>query len=160
MKTNRDIERHYFEQFNAAYTLPNGTAEYADRPDVLLRGRRTIGIEMTRFYLQPGGLPRGPEVRNTFIFRYALCGYVSILKRIEDGGAGRTKPEKLRNDVIDVNFAAFATYFDGLLTSDKRAGAIYAEAAALLREVFATPPWWLRGLLSMGGSFQPLPFTR
>lgn len=33
-------------------------------------------------------LPRGPEMRNTFIFRYALCGYVSILKRIADGGAG------------------------------------------------------------------------
>jgi hypothetical protein len=55
MKTNRDIERHYFEQFSAAYELPNGAAEYADRPDVLLRGERTIGIELTRFYLQPGG---------------------------------------------------------------------------------------------------------
>ena len=31
-------------------------------------------------------LPRGPEVRNTFIFRYALCGYVSILKRIAAQG--------------------------------------------------------------------------
>ena len=104
--------------------------------------------------------PRGPQVRNTFIFRYALCGYISILKRIEDGGAGKTKPEKLRNDVIDVNFAAFATYFDGLLTSDKRAGEIYAEAAFLLREVFAMPPWWLRVLLSIGGRFQRPPFTR
>jgi hypothetical protein len=57
MKTNRDIEQHYFEQFSEAYTLPEGTAEYADRPDVLLRGKRTIGIEITRFYLQPGGSP-------------------------------------------------------------------------------------------------------
>jgi hypothetical protein len=105
-------------------------------------------------------LPRGPEVRNTFIFRYALCGYVSILKRIENGGAGKTKSEKSRNDVIDVNFAAFATYFDGLLTSDKRAGETYAEAALLLREVFAMPPWWLRVLLSVGGRLQALPFTR
>jgi hypothetical protein len=95
--------------------------------------------------------PRGPGVRDTFIFRYALCAYVSILKRIEDGGAGQTKPEKLRNDVIDVNFAAFATYFDGLITADKRAAAIYADAEFLLREVFATPPWWLRVLLSIGG---------
>lgn len=54
---NRDIERHYFEKFSAAYKLPGGAAEYADRPDVLLRGKRTIGIEMTRFYLQPGGSP-------------------------------------------------------------------------------------------------------
>jgi hypothetical protein len=95
-------------------------------------------------------LPRGPEVRNTFIFRYALCGYVSILKRIADGGAGKAKPDKLRNDVIDVNFAAYATYFDGLLTADKRAGEIYAEADFLLREVFAMPPRWLRVLLSIG----------
>ena len=105
-------------------------------------------------------LPRGPEVRNTFIFRYALCGYVSILKRIEDGGAGKTKPEKLRNDVIDVNFAAFATYFDGLITSDKRARQIYAEAEFLLREIFAMPPWWLRALFSIGGRSQSAPFIR
>jgi len=54
-KTNRDIERHYFEQFGEAYKLPNGAVEYADKPDVLLRGERTIGIELRRFYLQPGG---------------------------------------------------------------------------------------------------------
>jgi hypothetical protein len=67
------------------------------------------------------------------------------------GGAGKTKPEKLRNDVIDINFAAFATYFDGLITSDKRAAQIYEEADFLPREVFAMPPWWLRVLLSIGG---------
>src|SRR5262249_39848586 len=57
MKTNRDIERHYFEQFCGAYELPDGAPEYADKPDVLLRGERTIGVEITRFYLQPGGSP-------------------------------------------------------------------------------------------------------
>jgi hypothetical protein len=55
LKTNRDIERYYFEQFSEAYKLPNGTAEYADRPDVILKGERAIGIEMTSFYLRPGG---------------------------------------------------------------------------------------------------------
>jgi hypothetical protein len=94
--------------------------------------------------------PSGAELRNTFIFRYALCAYISILKRIADGGAAQAKPEKLRNDVIDVNFAAFATYFDGFLTADKRASEIYADAEFLLREVFAMPPWWLRVLLSIG----------
>jgi hypothetical protein len=57
MKTNRDIERHYFEQFSNAYRLPDGAWEYADKPDVLLRGERKISIEITRFYLQPGGSP-------------------------------------------------------------------------------------------------------
>jgi len=50
-KTNRDIERHYFEQFAKAYALP----EYADKPDVMLKGARTIGVEMTNFYLHSGG---------------------------------------------------------------------------------------------------------
>lgn len=124
---------------------------------------RNVLLLAEQFFEEHPGVtewPKGPEVRNTFIFRYALCGYVSILKRIEDGGAGKTKPEKLRNDVIDVNFAAFATYFDGLLTSDKRAGEIYTEAAFLLREAFAMPPWWLRVLLSIGGRSQPPPFSR
>jgi hypothetical protein len=94
--------------------------------------------------------PKLPEARDAFIFRYAICGYVSILMRIGDGGAGKTKPDKLRNnDVIDVNIAAFATYFDGLLTADKRAAEIYAGAEFLLREVFAIPPWWLRVWLSL-----------
>jgi hypothetical protein len=61
VKTNRDIERHYFEQFGKAYRLPDGAIEYADKPDVLLRGVRTIGIEMTRFYLQPGGSPSSEQ---------------------------------------------------------------------------------------------------
>jgi hypothetical protein len=53
-KSTRDIERHYFEEFRKAYTMPDGTIEYADRPDVLVRGEQTTGIELTRFYLQPG----------------------------------------------------------------------------------------------------------
>jgi hypothetical protein len=93
--------------------------------------------------------PKLLRARDTFIFRYAICGYVSILMRIGDGGAGKTKPERLRNnDVIDVNIAAFATYFDGLLTADKRAAEIYAGSEFLLREVFAIPPWWMRMWLS------------
>jgi hypothetical protein len=54
-KTTRDIERHYFEKFSKTYKLPHGAVEYADKPDILVRGERTTGIELTRFYLQPGG---------------------------------------------------------------------------------------------------------
>jgi hypothetical protein len=54
-KSNRDVERRYFEAFRQAYTLPSGVVEYADRPDILVNGERTTGIELTRFYLQPGG---------------------------------------------------------------------------------------------------------
>jgi hypothetical protein len=53
-KTNREIERHYFERFCEAYELPAGTISFADKPDVLVTGNRTVGIEITNFYLEPG----------------------------------------------------------------------------------------------------------
>ena len=84
-------------------------------------------------------VPSGPEVRNTFIFRHAICAYALVLGAIEDGAAGRAKPQKLRNDYVDVTFATFATFFDGLLSADKKAQGIYVQAAFLLSEIFAMP---------------------
>jgi hypothetical protein len=54
-KTNREIERRYFERFREAYELPPGTVSYADKPDILVTGNRRVGIEITNFYLEPGG---------------------------------------------------------------------------------------------------------
>jgi hypothetical protein len=61
-RTNRDIEEHYFERFRKAYELPPGVVSYADKPDVLIKGSRTVGIEIANFYLQPGSAP-GSEQR-------------------------------------------------------------------------------------------------
>ena len=51
---NQTIERHYFERFCQAYSLPAGQLGYGDKPDVTLTGERRIGIEVTCFYLQSG----------------------------------------------------------------------------------------------------------
>jgi hypothetical protein len=58
---------------------------------------------------------------------------------ISVGGAGKTHPEKLRNDLVDVNFATFATFSDGFLSADKKAQEVYGVGKYLLREVFAMP---------------------
>jgi hypothetical protein len=47
-------ERHYFEMFSRNFPLPSGVVEYGDKPDVVLRGDRAIGIEITNFFLEPG----------------------------------------------------------------------------------------------------------
>jgi hypothetical protein len=54
-------------------------------------------------------LPPPHELPNTFLFRTALCVYVLLKRWISVGGAHQAKPEKLRNDMVDVNFAVFAT---------------------------------------------------
>jgi hypothetical protein len=89
-----------------------------------------------------------PEIRDTFIFRNVLCTYVLILKAVESGGVIKN-PEKLRNTMIDVNFATFSAYFDGIMTADKLAQEVYERAEFLLRETFARPPFWLAWILRL-----------
>jgi len=80
-------------------------------------------------------MPNAREVRNTFIFRLALCMHLLAHRWISVGGVGSTKVAKIRNDFVDVSFAAYATYFDGILTDDKKLKEIYAKAVFLLDNV-------------------------
>lgn len=98
-----------------------------------------LAAELFRTHFKFAELPKWPEVRNTFIFRHAICVYALAVKTISVGAAGRAALHKLRNDLVDVNFATFATFFDGLLSADTKAQSIYEEGAFLLREVFAIP---------------------
>jgi hypothetical protein len=90
--------------------------------------------------------PRAPRLRptrelpNMFLFRTALCMYILGKRWLSVGGAHQARPERLRNDLIDVNFATFATYFDGLLTADRKSMATYEETRWVLNHVFPSPP--------------------
>jgi hypothetical protein len=65
-------------------------------------------------------LPAARELPYTFIFRYAIAGYLVALRWISVGGAKSAKPEKIRNDIVDAAYAAYATYFQGLLSGPAR----------------------------------------
>lgn len=78
-------------------------------------------------------LPAAKDLANTFIFRYAVAGYVLALRCIKDGGAVGALPENIRNSLVDAIFAAYATYFDGFLSKDKKAQGIYETTSELLK---------------------------
>jgi hypothetical protein len=82
-------------------------------------------------------LPPIAELPNTFIFRVALCAYLLALRWISVSGARNVNPERIRNDIVDLNFAAVATFFDGILTSDVKVRQIYHDAHFLLRKFFS-----------------------
>lgn len=50
--------------FRRAYSLPPGTIEYADRPDVVIAGARRIGIEITNLYVEDGANPGSEQVQH------------------------------------------------------------------------------------------------
>ena len=68
------------------------------------------------------------ELPNTYIFRAALCNYLCVLDWGAYGGARDANPVKHRNDMVDMNFAAYATYFDGIISADIKLNRIYKEA--------------------------------
>jgi hypothetical protein len=61
VKSNQEIERHYFEMFRRDYDVPQGVVVYGDKPDVVIDGDRKVGIEVTRFYLEDGQLPTSEQ---------------------------------------------------------------------------------------------------
>jgi hypothetical protein len=81
---------------------------------------------------QPTLVRNVEELPNTFLFRSALCAFVWALDWISVGGPKSVKIERLRNDLVDVNFATFATYFDGLLSMDEKPLKIHQRAAFML----------------------------
>ena len=103
--------------------------------DKVMRSVMMLATNFFKNHPNAGWLPTAEELPNTFIFRFSLCAYLLHLCWISQGSQATIKPEKLRNDLIDVNFAAFATYFDGLLSADKKLTRIYFQAELILREI-------------------------
>jgi hypothetical protein len=89
--------------------------------------------------------PRPAVVRNfdgllnTLLFRTALCSFLWAPDWISMAGPKSVKAEKIVNDLVDVNFATFATYFDGLLSMDEKARRIYQQAAIVLASITNKP---------------------
>jgi hypothetical protein len=50
----REREWKLFESFRNDYTVPIGTAELSDRPDILIRGDKLLGVEITNLHIVEG----------------------------------------------------------------------------------------------------------
>src|SRR5450830_163932 len=61
--SNQTIERYYFELFQSHYEVPNGDLVFTDKPDVIVRGTQTIGIEIANLYLSSGADPASEQVQ-------------------------------------------------------------------------------------------------
>ena len=104
--------------------------------DKLIQNILLLAVHLFKDHPRVTKIPDEVELPNTFIFRAALCSYLLSLRWISVGGARNIRPERMRNDIVDVYFAAYATYFDGLLTADQKLNEIYREAAFLLPMIF------------------------
>ena len=73
---------------------------------------------------------------SSFTFRFALASYLLAISWIASGGVESASRSRLANDVVDMNYVTFATFFDGVLSRDKKVNEIYEEARLFLDTVF------------------------
>lgn len=64
-------------------------------------------------------LPSPPHRYNHFAWRYSLCHLVQMIEMM-NRGARRRSPAKARNDHFDNVVATFGTYFNGVMTNDRK----------------------------------------
>ena len=82
----------------------------------------------------PGGIRWPEKCEWPFMFSYRSCLFYALhfQEWLIKGSPAKISAKNLRNDIVDINFATFATFFDGLMTRDKKCKARYSEGEALL----------------------------
>ena len=82
---------------------------------------------------------RGKNRANHFMWRYALAANLLTKKYIKNG-SNVPAEKRLVNDMADIMFAVYATYFNGVMTSDVGLRSLYLELDVILRRLGAKVP--------------------
>ncbi|WP_141229037.1 hypothetical protein [Pseudomonas fragi] len=80
--------------------------------------------------------PSFKELPNTLIFRFSLACYVMAITRSARGGMRNMRPDRLRNDLVDMIFVAYGTYFDGIMSDDENVNVMFTETCLILAGLF------------------------
>lgn len=66
-------------------------------------------------------------VCRAYLFRFALGIVILLLWWIRCGSQPIVRLDRMSNDLVDLSFAVYASYFDGLVTSDEKARWVHAN---------------------------------
>jgi len=59
--------------------------------------------------------------------RYAVANYLLFLRKLQTGGHLKVGAAHLENDLSDMMYVAYATYFDGILSKEKMVNELYRD---------------------------------
>lgn len=112
-------------------------------PEIMGKIMFLVGKSSERLAKRHPAKPRGPTPKsyyNTFIFRYSLASIIYFIDWIREGSQPNKKASLFRNDLIDISFAVYGTYFNGIMSKDKKLIRYYAELSVALEYLGARIP--------------------
>jgi hypothetical protein len=77
----------------------------------------------------------------TFYYRFALGAMLHCVWWIRNGSQPVSRPERVRNDYVDLGLATCATYYDGFMTKDVKAAWLHNELTHALKFAEAQAAW-------------------
>jgi hypothetical protein len=134
----RDIARAYTEAELRA--MRTGAKVPETLKDKFVRNVLILAALMFRDHPSVRERPDFDTLYNRYIFRFALCCHIWLLDWVAGGSMEGSNADRIRNDMIDLSFAAHATYFDGLMTMDDKLRRIHAIARLQLETLLRVPP--------------------
>ena len=72
---------------------------------------------------------------NSYLFRYSAASFFLTLKWISDGGIEQIDMDNFQNDIIDLSYSVYGTYFDGVLSNDNKLMEIYTKLDFFLKHL-------------------------
>ncbi|WEO65110.1 hypothetical protein [Rhizobium rhizogenes] len=72
---------------------------------------------------------------DTYLYRYSLAILMYLIWWIRNGSQLPRRHDKARNDFIDLSFAVYGSYFDGLMTEDTKATWMHAQLCSALKAI-------------------------
>lgn len=87
---------------------------------------------------QVKNLPRSSTVLNTYIFRSSLAHMLLGFQYASYGGVSGKSTDKVRNDMVDSHFACYSTFYDGILSNDRRTNWLAMRTRKVLHQALHT----------------------
>ena len=132
----KEIERSFHpEHIKLLRTRKHLPEEACQR---IVRSMWVVAASLFRNHPDVRQIPEPSLAHNTYLFRYAIAYYFLALRWISAGGINSVEPNKLRNDMIDMTYVTCATFFDGLLSKDRKMQNIYLDTCYFLHTVFSS----------------------
>lgn len=74
---------------------------------------------------------------DSYLYRQGLATIIYALWWIRNGSQAPKRLDRVRNDIIDQQFAVYGTYFSGLLTEDAKASWVHHNLREALKMIYA-----------------------
>ncbi len=104
--------------------------------EVIVRNILILAALLFKAHPDVASIPTADNLRDTLVFRFSLAAQLLVVRWLSDGGIDSVNIDRLRNDVVDMTYVAYATLFDGILSNDRKLQKIYDETIFFLERVF------------------------